>query len=161
MAVLDYTTYPDIRAALGVTDDELEDVTLGLSLYSSNLNLEIAGIDKNLKALYVTIAALTTRTADEEQLYETTRLFAVYAVAKQCCASLPMFGPKEVSDSKAAVVRFSDSPYKATSKEVYKQYETNKQRLLDIYRVVASASGARVTRRVVGVSKATFDPITG
>lgn len=161
MALLDYTTYADVRAALGVSEDELSDDTLALSLYSSNLKLELLEINSGFPALYATLKDKDPRTSDEDLLYESTRLFATYSVAKQCCASLPMFGPKEVSDSKAAMVRFSDSPYKETAKQVYKQYEANKLRVVDAYRIVAVASGTRTQRVFMAVSQPTNDPVTG
>ena len=43
MALLTYTTYDDIRAALGVSSDEIEDATLSLSLYELNLTSDLTG----------------------------------------------------------------------------------------------------------------------
>ena len=38
--ITEYTTYDDVRAALGVSVDDLEDSTLALDLYADMLDVE-------------------------------------------------------------------------------------------------------------------------
>jgi len=56
--ITDYTTYDDIRAALGVESEEISDATLGLTLYSSYLDGELEDIDFTLPTVYQTLKYL-------------------------------------------------------------------------------------------------------
>jgi hypothetical protein len=161
MAITTYLDYDEVRAALGVSTNELDDTTLALSLYDSGLTEELEAISANLPGAYTTVAALTTRTAVQQRLFRMTRLFAIYAVAKQLLPGLPMFAPKDITDGKAAAGRFSNDPYKVTIDEVKKQYELNKQRLEDAFILYNSGSVITTLRTYVSVSNAGSDPVTG
>lgn len=163
MALLDYTTYADIRATLGVNEVELTDETLGLALYSSNLSVELDDAGTTLSDSYTTVAAIDalTRTKKQQRLYDVTRLFATYTVAKQCCGSLPMFGPKSISDAKTEVSRFTNDPYKETVKTVIKEWEKYRQRAQAALADMSSLTASLTPRTVMLVSSPTSDPITG
>lgn len=125
MGILTLTTYDDVRAVLGVTVDELEDSTLTLELYANHLDMELEDIAAALPAQYTTVAAIAEnlRTAAQQKFYRLTRLFATYSVARQLISGLPMFGPKDISDGKALVSRFADSPYTRVADEVRAEYD--------------------------------------
>lgn len=162
MALIDYTTYDDIRACLGVTDEEIEDSTLALGLYEMNLQAELEDISYDLAGDYATVAALGSRSAVEERFYQTTRLFAAYAVAKQLCTSLPLFSPKTITDGKAAVMRHADSPYKAVIAEVGTQYERFRLRLDKAYADYKVTSvPAQALRPFLSAASPASDPVTG
>lgn len=163
MALTDYTTYNDIRAVLGVSDEELEDTTLALEVYSVNLSKEMRGVHAQTVTQYTTISGKVVgdRTAAEQQFYEQCRLFAVYAVAKQCLSSLPLFSPKDISDNKAAMSRFSDSPFRTTMKEVNARYTENKSDLAAAIATVLATSGTKAKRTWMATAKSTTDPVTG
>lgn len=162
MNLLDYTTYEDIRAALGVNDAELTDETLGLALYSSNLAVELDDIGPTLADVYDEVRILPEdgRTKAQQRLIDVTRVFATYAVARQCAGSLPMFGPKSISDSKTEVSRFTNDPYKATIKSVGESWSLYRTRVGAALTALASVSPDRPRLKVFGVSKSSIDPVT-
>ena len=162
MALIDYTTYDEVRAVLGVSDEELGDGTLGLSVYSINLNTELDSIDSGLAAHYTIVKALSPpRTAAQQKFFEATSLFATYAVAKQLSSSLPLFSPKDISDGKASIGRFSDSPYKATIKSINEYYEKARQGLDTAYGALVSVTSTAVVGNYAAASSPSSDPVTG
>lgn len=163
MALLELTTYAEVRAALGVNDIEISDTTLGLELYSSNLSMELDDINIQLQDKYAEVKAIdaAARSAAQKRFYEAVRLFATYTVAKHCCVSLPMFGPKSVSDSKTEVSRFSDSPYKETTKRVENQYSTVRQRVVAALDSLLASTTVKASLNVMMVSTPSSDPVTG
>lgn len=163
LSLLDYTTYEDIRATLGVNDIELTDDKLDLTLYSSNLGVELDDLSTDLSEKYdeVRVIAEGSRTKKQQRLYDVTRLFATYTVAKQCCVSLPMFGPKTVNDSKTEVSRFSNDPYKETIKTVIKEWEKYRQRTQTALEDLASSVSVAAVRTVMLISSPISDPVTG
>ena len=163
MAILTYTSYDEVRAVLGVSTDELEDPTLALALYDYGLQAELNDISAALPADFATVAAITSgsRTTIEQWFLQTTKLFAAYAVAKQLGTGLPLFGPKDISDGKATVSRFADSPYKESLKRVEKEYNTMKVRLESAYAQYKSLSSTTVVRSYMRASAPTIDAVTG
>ncbi len=163
MAITDYTSYAEIRGVLGVSDDELEDTTLSLDVFADNLVMELEGISTSLPDEYATVSDILEddRTAVQQRFYRLTRLFSTYAVGKQLGSSLPMFGPKDITDGKASISRFADSPYRTVQKEIRDKYDDLRAKLAEAYATL-SYSTATVTRRVMmaGVSLST-DPVTG
>lgn len=163
MEIVLYTSYDEIRAVLGVNDVELADTTLALGVYANNLSAELEDIDTAVPAKFEEVDAIdeTQRTDAQRRFYDNTRLFATYAVAKQLLTSLPMFGPKDVSDSKAAISRFSDSPYKETSKKVCGQYDLSRARAAKAFGDLNTVDKALPTRVFAAVSTPTTDRVTG
>ena len=51
MPITDYAAYDEIRAVLGVSDEELEDATLALPMYEKLLNMELLDISEDLPTL--------------------------------------------------------------------------------------------------------------
>lgn len=161
MAITSYTTYDDIRAALGVSDDELEDPTLSLSLYEDNLDVEFDDIDFTLKSTFATVSALTSRSDVEERFLQATRLFATYAVAYQLTGSLPLFSPKDIGDGKALVSRYADSPYRAVTDKVKEAYSRARARLEKAFADLGAASAPTYTPPpLMGVASGSRDPVT-
>lgn len=161
MALTDYTSYAQIRALLGVEDDELADETIGLEVYSTGLLEDLLDVGLTLEADYATVNAIENRSTAQQRLWRTVRSFASFSVAKRVGASLSMFGPKDVTDGKAGVSRFSDAPYKATMKNIEVEYGVAKQRLTEAYNAYGSASKTLAPRTYFAASKPSFDPVTG
>jgi hypothetical protein len=161
MSLLDFTTYEDIRAALGVNDAELSDDTLALSLYSNNLAAELDDLSLTLVATYRAAADLPEddRTDAQRRLVSNVQLFSTYTVAKQLSGSLPMFAPKSVSDSKAEISRFAD-PYRDTVKQIKTQWELYRQRTVAAFAAASSSSVTSVARTVMLVAEPTTDAVT-
>lgn len=160
MLITTYTTYNDVRAMLGVNDEELEDGTLALESFSTGLQLDLEDIDQTLPATYAALPP-TGRTATQERFYLTTRLFATYSVAMQLSTSLPLFSPKNVTDGKAAVGRYADSPYKDVIKKIQADYDRYRARLEKAFAALSSASYTLTPPTLMVVASPTSDPVTG
>lgn len=159
----DYTTYDDIRAALGVSSDEIEDGALALETWDNHLAFELEDVSASLPATYGTIASTdeSSRSAEQAKVYRATRLFATLAVANSLTASLPLFGPKSISDGKAVVSRFADSPYKPVVAKVERQFEAAKVRLKDALAELNSSSATYTPRTYLSSVGLGTDPVTG
>ena len=158
--ITQYTTYGDVRGALGVTEDDIEDTTLSLTLYADHLQTELEDVDLDLIELWESVKAQPSPTAVQTRFLKAARLFATYAVAKHLTGSLPMFAARQVGDGKAVVQRF-DTPYRDTVKRVGEQYDNARNRLkraLGDLNVVTSTS---VTKQYFGIVTPESDPVTG
>lgn len=160
MALSNYTSFDEIRAALGVTDNELEDLTLELALYETGLIADLDDISPDLNAQFIALLSEAAPTAQQERFVSTTRVFATYAVAKTLTNTLPMFGPKSVEDGKARMERFTD-PYRDVIKSVNSQFEKWRDRLAKTFEALGQVSEARVARPYVLAVTPASDPILG
>lgn len=158
-----YTSYDEVRAALGVAPKELEDTTLALPLYVDYLLGELDDVNAGIVDEFTTVAAIAeiSRTAAQQRFYLAVRLFATYSTAKQLTGSLSMFGPKDIGDGKALVSRFADSPYRQVIASVQKEYERLRSRLEAAYAALASTSVSVGTRTYLSVVSPSSDPVTG
>jgi len=159
MLITDYTTYADVRAALGVSDEELEDATLALESFAIGLKLDLEDVDLTLPAAYDALPA--TRTDAQERFYATARIFAMYAVARQLTTSLPLFSPKTVSDGKASIGRYADGPYKDVIKRVQAEYDRYRTRLEKAYAAMNSTGYTLTIPTFISVVSPASDPVTG
>lgn len=161
MLVTDYTSYAEIRASLGVSVDEIDDATLGLALYADTLQVELEDVALTLPAVYDVTKALPTPSDDEKRFLQAARLFATYAVARQLTTSLPLFGPEEITDGKAAVKRFAD-PFKKVTEAVGQEYARFRNRLGQAFAVVNSTTvNAETQKSYFSVVSPSTDPVTG
>jgi len=161
-ALTEYTSPDDIRAALGVTSDELPDATISLKLYEYGLTADLEEIDSGLPAQFAEVKAVSTPSAEQTRFLEATALFATYAVAKHLLTSLPLFAFKEVTDGKASDVRFALDPYKATTERVEAKFAQAATRLKAAIAGLESASAASPTLRTFfSVASLSSDPVTG
>lgn len=155
-----YTTYHDIRAALGVSEDELSDEVLSLQLYEDQLFDSLDEISLTLRDLFASISAEPTPTAEQTRFLSYVRLFSTYSVAKVLTTSLPLFGPKSIEDGKAKLTRF-DSPYKDTVAAVAREYDKWRNRLQQAFSALGEiGAGTYVPRTYLSVVSPGFDPIT-
>jgi hypothetical protein len=162
--LLDFTTPDEVRAALGVSDDELEDTTLALPVYSTNLEAELRDVNVSLISRFQEVSSMPDAQRSDAQSWflQVTRLFATYVVARQLCTSLPMFSPKEITDGKASVVRFSSDPYQATITMVEEQYRVNQARTRTAFDAAAAVPVQTVfTARTLMATSRGIDPVTG
>jgi hypothetical protein len=160
MSILDYTSYDEVRAALGVSDDELEDVTLALPIYEDRLLADLEDIGADLNALYLATKDVAEPAADQVRFLRSARLFANYALAKALTGTLPMFGPKSIEDGKARMERFAD-PYKETVRSINSEYEKWRARLQQAYSTLGQPSSGSTRRPYFAVVSPASDPITG
>ena len=155
----------EARAALGANALELPDAVLSLPIYVIGLTRELSKVSPSLPGLFTAIAAKSeaARTPLESALHDATRLFSVYAVAKQVGISLASMLPKDVGDGKATVSRFSDAPYKETMSNVESMFHTARASLLEslaAFTQTPTATASRVPVHFVAGNRS-YDPITG
>lgn len=164
MDITDYTSYAEVRTTVGLSIDELSDATLASEIYANALELSMSEVSLSSSApgtgllpeRFAAIAALTTRTADEQKLYNLTRLFCTYAVAYEVATSLGMRTPKSESDGKRTLVRFSpESTYKDTIDMIREKLEDFRSRLEKLGTALITSMPYMTV-----VSQGT-DPITG
>ena len=155
-----YTTYDDIRAALGVSTDELEDETLGLQLYEDALTADFDDISLELMTTFATVSAELNPTSNQTRFLKYARLFATYSVARTLLTSLPMFAPRSVEDGKARMER-SDNPHRDTVKAVSGEYSKWRDRLEAAFLLLGQTTTVRTSRSYLSVVSPGADPVTG
>lgn len=107
-----YTSYDEVRAALGVSSTELTDLRLALPIYAVQLEYDLEAINPLVITQFQRIHDIdppSGRTTLEAKFFATARLFSAYAVAKHLLVSLPMFSVEKLEDGKAGFTRFNDA----------------------------------------------------
>lgn len=162
MSITVFTSYADIRAALGVGIAEIPDAVISLPLYENNLGVELDKLSLTLEADFVTTTALAVKTTNQTRFLRSVQLFATYAVARQLTGALPLFSPKEIHDGKASMVRYASSPYEMTVNAVKEGFEAYKAVVVAAYALVNTATSADTTLRpYLSVVTASYDPVIG
>jgi hypothetical protein len=124
------TTTDEVRAVLGVSAEELEDITLDLKVFTDQLELELSDIDSTLPALLDLILAtpVLSRTAAQTKVFTIANLFSAYAYGRILLTSLPLFSPKRMTDGRAEFERFAD-PFEVVRNGVNAGYVSIRARL--------------------------------
>lgn len=161
--ITDYTSFDEVRAALGVSEEEIEDDTLSLPLYSNVLEVELEDIHVSLPGVYSVIAAKSTPTEDEARFLQAARLFATYAVAKHLTTALPLFSPEQITDGKAEFRRAQQGlPYQRVIEAVTREYNRFRGRLHQLFALINSSAGSTAPTKIYfGVVSPSEDPIAG
>lgn len=161
MALTDYTSYDEVRAVLGVSDEELENATIALPIYDAQLQMQFEDMHPDLVALWEAAKIADPQTSAQKRLARILPVFASYAVASNLLMSLSMFAPKKITDGRAEVERVTD-PYKHLRAELPIAFQGIKNRLEDILDDMGLnpivVAGPRV---LIGVSPLAIDPVTG
>lgn len=155
MNIQRYTTPADVRSLLGVAEEELPDRVILLETYEFFLDQDLRDVKATLPEDFQ--AALDLTDAASRKLVRTTKTFAALSVARALCTSLPMFSPKDISDSKATMSRFADSPYKETIRRVEGAFAVMRKTLASV--VSASAADAPIT--FLAAASPSYDPVVG
>ena len=162
MSLLDYTTYADVRAILGVSSTELTDSTLSLNTYSFQAELALTDIYASLPALFSSIKANPAPTSAESTLENVVTLYYGYTVAKLLLSALPMFSVKTLDDGRASFSRQNDV-FSDVRDGVDSALSSLKARLVNLINTLvpgAISTAAVVRTHVVAVPLA-VDPVTG
>lgn len=159
--LLDYTTYADIRAALGVSEEELDDVTLGLDLHLTLLEDGLDQLSATLRSDWEALSAPDTQTADELKFAALFKLYCTYAVAFNLLDSAELFGFLKVADGRASTERVPGA-YKTLRAGVTAMYQRVKARMLAAYLVVnpAAVVAAPATTSFISSVGIAADPVT-
>lgn len=160
MSILTYTTYNDVRAALGVTVKDLADETLALQLYSDTLDSELEEVDADLATIFADASAAVPPSAAQSRLLRSARQFATFALAKTLAPSLPVFARKQITDGKAALTRYDD-PLKEVLKDLTQKYQASRDRLLSAIQALDGATASSTPRLYFAVASPSSDPVTG
>lgn len=160
MLITAFTTYGDIRNALGIEDDELPDTTLSAKLYEDALMADLDEVSLDLVTTFQTVSALVEPTEVQQRFLRYTRLFSTYSVARQLLPSLPMFSKKSIEDGKARMERFAEA-YRDTIKTVNDEYGKYQNRLSQALASVSISGTTTVSRSYMSVVTPVSDPITG
>jgi hypothetical protein len=157
------TTYEEVRATLGVSDEELENETLDLKVFTDQLELELTDIDPTLPTTLDTIAALAeaSRSAAQKTVFNVANLFVSYAYARILLTSLPLFSPKRVTDGRAEVERHAGM-MEDTRDGVYAGYSTLRTRLQNALAALGNGYTAPVATSVAFTASVglAVDPVT-
>ena len=158
-ALIDFTTYDDIRAVLGIAPEELEDTTLALPIYVRELQFLLGDIEPTLESTYLGLAAQPTRTTQEQKVVDVLQVFSAYAVAKNLLTSLPLFSPQRIQDGRAEQQRFND-PFQDLRDGVDSSYLSMLARLKLAIEAIGLSPAAAPTRSYLATSTIATDPVT-
>jgi hypothetical protein len=162
--ITDYTTYADIRMALGLTSRELTDAQLAVE----SLELEFlddlvrlgAAVDStsNVVSNYATVYASSPAAGTAGRKFvSAVRVFAKSAVAFYLLEALPGLVPTYFTDSKAGVKKDLTS----TFKDVPTNYYRRRSRLQTLYaEYLGVTAPAAVRMPLLTVSSPSSDPVT-
>lgn len=160
-----FTTNDEVRAACGATEQELTDETLDLPLYEANLRLELGVVGTTLAADFeaVDIVGVEVRTSAQVNFHAAVQLFSPYAVTAQLEQSLPLLVAKSVTDGKAGMSRFSESPFKDALNAAKKNYERFRQNLQKKYAIYKSATAPIIVGvpTLFAIASPDGDPVIG
>jgi hypothetical protein len=161
--ITDYTSFEDVRAALGVSEEEIADETLGLESVSTLLDEDLLEINSDLPTIFADLAADEANwTAKEKRLHGLIRLYATYAVAFRLLDSAALFGFLQVADGRASTSRVPDA-YKNLRADVTAMLGRVKAKLITALLAVFPGTTVPTLSTVTffsAVGTAT-DPVTG
>jgi hypothetical protein len=158
----DLVTTDSVRAALGVSAQELPDAVLTNSIYSTRLREDLRDLNTQIISDFAMISALTVRTADQDRFLDLMQAYAAYNVAQQCLGALPMFAPLTIKDEKAELTR-NVNPYEQLGRDIGAVLSAMRSRLQKAYALINTAAqppAAIVEVFGVAVGLST-DPVTG
>ncbi len=163
MALHDYTTSDDVRAALGVSSEELEEATLGLETIGTQLDMSLEDLSPDLADSYATVHAIQQhqRTEAQQRFYLYTRTYATYVVANLLLNTLAMFSFKRLTDGKAEAER--TDAWEDTKKDVRDNLELLRRRLQTAFTNLNTVYVAPAPTRMnfIVASGLLTNPVTG
>lgn len=161
-----YTTYDEVRAALGVAEEEIPDAVLSLPNYELVLQFdldELGNFNPTMRDLFATVTASTyAASVNEKRFASILQVYACYVIARHLLNSFEMFAPQIIKDSKTEMGRNAD-PYKDTRAGVELFYQQMRARLLAAYGVLFPLAAVPVRApffALIAVGLA-VDPVTG
>lgn len=165
MAIQAYiSSFDDVRALLGVSDEELEDATIALKVYERLLESDLIEIDPSLIGDFVAVNAEPTesRTSAQRAFLSAMQVFSTFCVANHLATALPQFSPRLITDSKATMQRHSEKAYEVTLAGIQKGLAVASARLRKAHATLADRSVVEITVfSGLALSSPTSDPVTG
>lgn len=159
----DYMTLDEPRAVLGVSDEELEDVTLNLPLYVVQLEGLLEEVHPGLVGLYATVKASPTPSPAEQRFLQVTSVFSAYAIGQILLTSANLFAPKKIGDGRAETERVAD-PFEDVRDGVDATLITLRARLYAALRAIGEVvvvTPTYVARTLFVPAGLSVNPVTG
>ena len=158
-ALTDFASYDEIRAVLGVSDEELEDGTLALPMYLKLLQMEFGDMEPTLEVQYLAAKSSASPTAEEQKLVDVVSVFSAYAISKHLLTSLPLFAPKRITDGRAETDRVTD-PFEGVREGVNSTYQSLKARVLIALSNAGTPTTAATQRTYFAAAGLAINPVT-
>ena len=158
-ALTDFASYDEIRAVLGVSDEELEDGTLALPMYLKLLQMEFSDMEPTLEVQYLAAKGSASPTAEEQKLVDVVSVFSAYAISKNLLTSMPLFAPKRITDGRAETDRVTD-PFEGVREGVNSTYQSLKARVLIALSNAGTPTTVATQRTYFAVAGLAINPIT-
>lgn len=160
MALTAYTSYADVRAALGVTPKDLSDETLGLPYYEDSLVEGLDSVHSSLITAFDEATAAAPQSPAQSRLIRSFRVLATLIAARAAIPALRMAAPQQVTDGKAALTRFND-PLSDLTRALDDKYNQAKVRAEEALALLTVASTPSVPRVWFSAVTPSADPVTG
>jgi hypothetical protein len=111
--LIDYYTTPDeVRAAMGISDEELADETLSLPYLMTLIDEDLRDVSPVLKDTLEPLLVAedeSALSADQQRLLALARLFVTFAAAAHLLDPAELFGFLKVADGRASTERTPDA----------------------------------------------------
>lgn len=158
-----FTSYPDIRAALGVSEFELGDETLSLAVWSQHLEEDLNEVSPLLLPTWDALDPDSSQLSpDELRFKKLMGLFVTYAVAYRLTDSAEVFSFLKLADGRATAERVP---------EAFSVLRANIQAMLNRIRALLLAALSAIdpnapvppsiTASLIGSTGLATDPVTG
>lgn len=160
--ILSLISCDEVRGILGVSSEEIEDVTVAGTVNWLVLQETLLDIHTSLLTYFTTLQAQGSRTANEQRYVDIMQAYSNYVVAQILLGAVRMFAPQTVQDSKSQFGRVAD-PYADLKDAVLANINYLQNRLGKLYAVLNPGATIAVapTRILVVVSGIPSDPVTG
>lgn len=163
MSLAKYTSYDEIRAILSLTEAELEDSTLALQLYETQLQELFYEIDEELLTQYDAIERIgvSSRTRKQQRFFNLAQAFSSYGVCNMLLESLPLLTVKKEQDARAQYEHF-DAPFEDIASAVKAGFSTSRSRLIAAFNDLGATqltTGSK-TWSITGTAGIALDPVT-
>jgi hypothetical protein len=162
MAITDYTTPASVRAIIGVSDDEIDDITIENSIYSNLLDEAFYDLSPTMEADYATTKASIPLNANQVRFVRLIETWAGYTVAGFLMTSMEMFAPQIIKSDKDEVARVSN-PYVNVETNIKQITRSLANRILNLYPVLFPTHLVPDPVKYINVvaTSAPVDPVTG
>ena len=156
-----FTSPDEIRAVLGVSQDDLEDETINLPNYVRQLQFDLADLDSTLEAQYLAVADIDegSRTTAQQKLYDVTQVFSAYSISRKLLTGASLFAPRRITDGRAEAERVVD-PFAQLREGVEANYGILRSRLLSALAGIGSTVAAVTSRSYFGTAGLAVNPVT-
>jgi hypothetical protein len=158
-----YTSPDSIRAILGVSEQELEDVTILDPVYSTVLDEALYDLGLDLPDHFAIVQETAPKTRTQARFVNVVATWSAYQVAQQLVLSVKMFAPKTIKSEKDQFDRILD-PYSNLRGDIEAMLDNLKVKIGALYGELFPSEPAvpeTPARTLVIASPLGTDPVTG